>query len=130
MIVKTLKEIEGTEREVSSKNWKSRRLLLDQEGMGFSFHITTIYAGTETEIHYMNHLEAVYCISGEGEVELCDDGSIHPIKPGTVYALNLHDKHLLRAKSEMQMACVFNPACTGKEIHDENGAYPLPASKG
>jgi L-ectoine synthase len=23
------------------------------------------------------------------------------------------------------MVCVFNPPCTGREVHDENGVYPL-----
>jgi L-ectoine synthase len=23
------------------------------------------------------------------------------------------------------MACVFNPPVTGREVHDENGVYPL-----
>jgi L-ectoine synthase len=95
--------------------------------MGFSFHITTIYAGTETPIHYQNHLETVYCISGEGEVETCTDGKVHPIRPGTVYILDQHDKHLLRGHSDMQLACVFNPPLHGKEVHDENGVYPLEA---
>jgi L-ectoine synthase len=25
------------------------------------------------------------------------------------------------------MACVFNPPLNGKEVHDENGVYPLEA---
>jgi L-ectoine synthase len=97
--------------------------------MGFSFHITPIYAGTETPIHYQNHLETVYCISGEGEVETCEDGKVYPIRPGTVYILDQHDKHLLRGHSDMQLACVFNPPLHGKEVHDENGVYPLEAEE-
>jgi L-ectoine synthase len=42
-----------------------------------------------------------------------------------MYALNKHDKHILRGKSEMKMACVFNPPVTGQEVHDKTGAYPL-----
>ena len=42
-----------------------------------------------------------------------------------MYALNLHDPHILRAFDEpMIMACVFNPPVTGAEVHDETGAYP------
>lgn len=125
MIVRTLQDAEKNERRVASDNWDSVRLLLENDNMGFSFHITTIYAGTETDIWYQNHLESVYCISGEGEVETCDDGKIYPIKPGTIYILDKNDKHKLRATSELKLACVFNPALHGQEIHDESGAYPL-----
>jgi L-ectoine synthase len=126
MIVKKLNDIIGSEHDVDDKNWNSRRLLLKKDGMGFSLHDTIIRAGTETHIWYQNHLEAVYCIEGEGEVELVKDGSIHPVKAGTVYALDEHDEHLLRAFStDMRMVCVFNPPVTGKEVHDENGVYPV-----
>lgn len=127
MIVRTLDEAIKTGRQIKSETWDSVRLSLKDDNMGFSFHITTIYTGTETPIHYQNHLETVYCISGEGEVETVADGKIYPIKPGTVYILDKHDKHLLRATKEMQLACVFNPPLHGKEVHDENGVYPLEA---
>lgn len=93
--------------------------------MGFSFHITTIYEGANFQMHYKNHLESVYCISGEGEVETVADGRKYPISPGTIYILNNNDKHILRAFSEMKMACVFNPPLTGKEVHNNEGAYDL-----
>lgn len=125
MIVRTIEDIKGTESEVSTPNWVSRRLLLKKDGMGFSFHETIVYACTETPMQYLNHLEAVYCIEGEGEVETTEDGKVYPIKPGTIYALDKHDEHILRAKTEMRMICVFNPPCSGREVHDENGTYPL-----
>lgn len=127
MIVRTLEEVRKTDRRVKSDNWESVRMSLKDDNMGFSFHITTIFAGTETPIHYQNHLETVYCIAGEGEVETVEDGKVYPIKPGTVYILDKHDKHLLRGFSDMTMACVFNPPLNGKEVHDENGVYPLDA---
>jgi L-ectoine synthase len=129
MIVRTLDEAEKTARRVVSKNWESVRLLLRGDNMGFSFHITTIYAGTETPIWYQNHLESVYCMEGEGEVETVLEGKIYPIQPGTIYILDNHDGHLLRAKTQMKLACVFNPPLNGKEVHDENGVYPLEAAE-
>ena len=102
-------------------------MLLKDDNMGFSFHITTIYANTETHIWYQNHLESVYCISGEGEIETIADGKIYPIAPGTLYILDKNDEHLLRGTTEMKMACVFNPPLNGKEVHDESGVYPLEA---
>jgi L-ectoine synthase len=93
--------------------------------MGFSFHITTLYAGTETRMHYKNHLESVYCMEGEAEIETLADGKKYEIKPGTIYILDQHDEHILRVHKEVKMACVFNPPVTGQEVHDESGAYPL-----
>ena len=127
MLVRTLDETRGTDREVSAENgnWVSTRLLLKNENMGFSFHETIIFANTETLIWYKNHLEAVYCIEGEGEVETLDDGKIYPITPGTLYALDNNDKHYLRAFKELRLMCVFNPALAGREVHLPDGSYPV-----
>lgn len=127
MIVRTLENAKRGNRRVVTSNWESTRLLLKDDAMGFSFHITTIYANTETPMHYQNHLESVYCISGEGEVETLDDGKIYPISPGTIYVLDRNDRHVLRARTDLEMACVFNPPLNGREVHDESGAYPLEA---
>ncbi|MCM3714378.1 ectoine synthase [Halalkalibacter oceani] len=124
MKVVALKDIIGTDQEVKADNWTSRRLLLKKDGMGYSVHDTIIKAGTETHIWYQNHLEAVYCIEGEGEVVTLKDNKVWPIKKDEIYALDQHDEHLLRAKTDMRMVCVFNPPITGAETHDENGVYP------
>ncbi len=126
MIVRTLNQCINSERRVVSKTWESVRLLLKEDQMGFSFHITTIYKNTQTHIHYKNHFESVYCISGEGEIEIAG-GETYPIKAGTLYILDKHDEHYLRAYKEqdMIMACVFNPPITGQEVHDKDGVYPL-----
>lgn len=127
MIVRTLQEAEKTERRVTAKNWESVRLLLKSDGMGYSVHVTTIYAGTATEMEYRNHLEAVYCIEGDGEIETLADNKVYQIAPGTIYALDKHDHHILRARTDLKLVCVFNPPVTGKEVHDATGAYPLEA---
>lgn len=125
MIVRNLKEAVKTDRKIVSEGFDSTRLLLKNDNMGFSFHITTIFRGAELHLHYQNHLESVYCISGSGEVETTEDGKAYSIEPGTMYALDKHDKHILRAFEEMKMACVFNPPLHGKEKHNAEGAYEL-----
>ena len=124
MIVRHRSKLLGTDREVETPNWTSRRLLLARDGMGFSLHDTVIRAGTETVMEYRHHLEAVYCIEGEGEVQILPDGPVHPIRAGTVYALDGNERHALRAKRRMRMVCVFNPPVTGQEVHGDDGAYP------
>lgn len=127
MLVRKLSDANQSSRRVVSPdgNWESTRLLLKEDNMGFSFHITTIYQGADFEMHYQNHLESVYCISGEGEVETLADGKKFAIQPGTIYILDQHDKHILRAYKEMTVACVFNPPLNGKEVHNAEGAYEL-----
>lgn len=66
MIVRTTDEITGTEREVADPlgNWVSKRIVLGGDGVGFSFHETTIAAGSVNEFHYANHIEAVWLVEG------------------------------------------------------------------
>lgn len=116
MIVRELSGIVGTERDVAWGNGQSRRFLLQQDGMGYTLTDTIIEAGTESLLEYRNHLEACYCIEGEGEVEDMEH-NVYPIRPGTLYALDKHDKHYLRAKSTMRLICVFTPALVGPEVH-------------
>lgn len=125
MIVRSLNDLQEMGRVVSAKGWKSQRLLLQEDGMGFSMHDTIIEAGAVLEMHYKNHLEAVYCVEGEGNVFSVDKGTNFPIQAGTIYALDQNDKHVLTAMKTMRMICVFNPPLVGPESHDDEGAYPL-----
>ena len=112
-------------RLVEAEGWNSVRLLLKSDGMGYSFHITTIHPGAELHFEYKNHLECVYCIEGNGSIEDSTTGEVHPIRPGVMYALDRHDAHVLRAETSMTMACVFNPPVTGREVHRPDGSYAL-----
>lgn len=125
MIVRTLDEISGTDRETSAETWTSRRLLLKSDGMGFSMHDTVLYTGTTTEMEYQNHLEAVYCVEGRGRLKDLSNDREYTIEPGTLYALSGNERHILIADEQLRMVCVFNPPIVGQETHDENGAYPL-----
>ncbi|MEZ5237576.1 MAG: ectoine synthase [Microthrixaceae bacterium] len=130
MIVRRLSEIEGTERDVDAPTWRSRRLMLADDGQRFSLHDTIIKAGTTTEMWYQHHIEAVYCIEGEGVLIDRETGEEHRLEPGTMYLLDQHDRHTVRAESQLRMVCVFDPPVTGQEVHDETGAYPAPVSSG
>ncbi len=127
MIVRQLSDIVGTDREVSGETWTSRRLLLAGDKLNFSLHDTTLKAGTTTHMHYKNHVEAVYCIEGTGQILNKHTGEVHPIEPGVVYCLNdkAHDAHALTATTDLRMVCVFDPPVVGPETHGEDGAYPL-----
>ncbi len=125
MIVRDLNKIiqTDTDRVVSDAQWTSVRMLLANDGMGFSFHITILKAGSEHTFEYKNHFESVYCMQGKGSITDLGTGETHQIVPGVMYALNEHDRHVLRAEEELVMACVFNPPVTGTEVHREDGSY-------
>jgi L-ectoine synthase len=127
VIVRTLDEVVGTDRDVEGEGWRSRRLLLRRDEMGFSLHDTTVAAGTELNLHYRHHLEACYLIAGEAELTDLATGERHDLRPGSMYALDQHDRHTLRVRSELHLVCVFNPALTGAETHDADGSFPPPA---
>ncbi|WP_102226598.1 ectoine synthase [Acidimangrovimonas sediminis] len=125
MIVRDFNKIIEDERNrvVKDANWSSVRMLLAEDGMNFSFHITFLEAGSEHTFHYKHHFESVYCMQGKGTVTDNGTGETHEIKPGVMYALNLHDNHTVRADEELVMACCFNPPVTGNEVHREDGSY-------
>ena len=123
MIVKHLTdEIENISNG-PSEQWVSRRLLLKDDGMGFSLHYTTVKENCTLKLWYKYHLEAVYFISGEGELKNMKTGEVHQIKAGSLYALNKHEKHHLYSKTEMHAICVFYPPITGMEIPTTEEGY-------
>jgi len=124
VIVRTLDDVVGTDRDVAGEGWRSRRLLLRRDGMGYSFHDTTVAAGETLHLQYKNHFEACYCLEGEAEITDLSTGRSWPIVPGTVYALDQHDRHTLEVKADLRLVCVFNPALTGAETHDADGSFP------
>jgi L-ectoine synthase len=115
MIVRRLSEVTAVEWG----NGLSRRFLVEADGMGYSLTDTIVRAGTRSALEYRQHLEACYCISGEGVV-IAGDGETYRIEPGTMYALDKHDPHLLVAAAgeDLRLVCVFSPALKGDERHN------------
>ena len=76
MFIRKISEIVGTERDVEfeHKGFKSQRLLLEKDGMGFSFHKTILPKGLKQSWHYKKHLEACYCIEGEAFITNLETG--------------------------------------------------------
>jgi L-ectoine synthase len=123
VIVRSVDQIAGSPRDVSGEGWRSVRLLVRDDGMGFSLSETTVAVGAELHLEYRHHLEACLCIGGEAEIEELATGERHPIGPGVAYALDQHDAHVLRVSRELRLVCVFNPALAGGETHDASGGY-------
>jgi L-ectoine synthase len=125
VIVRSVDDLTDTDRDVVTPNWRSKRIVLAEEGAGFSLHETTVYAGTVNDFWYAHHVEAVFVVQGEGELLDKETGVVHQLRPGSMYLLDGNERHQLRPRTDMRTVCVFNPPVTGREVHDENGVYPL-----
>lgn len=126
MIVRNLDELKASGRYAEKAGlWSSARYLLKDDNVGFTLTQTTLAAGQGLEMEYKNHIEANLVIEGEGVVTDLADGRKYTLKPGSMYALDKHDRHHMQAITDMRLVCVFTPALTGQETHDEEGSYPL-----
>lgn len=124
MIITKLKDVLGTERDVVGPGWNSRRLLLASDSLGFSLTDTIIKQGAVLELEYTNHLEACYCIEGNGQIRRASEETWHELHPFTLYALDQHDRHIVQAPdADLRLVCVFNPPLSGRELHREDGSY-------
>ena len=125
MLVRTLDEVADTANDVRGANWRSQRLFVRADGLGFSLAESTIEGGAEIDLWYKHHQEACYVIEGSAEITERDTGATHRIGPGSAYAPQ-HDRHTIRVLEPLRLVCVFNPALTGTETHDADGSYSLP----
>ena len=126
MIVRTVEDLKtlGSYREKPGV-WSSARYLLRRDAMGFTLTQTTVAAGASQTMQYKNHVQANLIIEGEGDLTDLATGTVYRLMPGTMYALDQHDRHRIDATTDMRIVCVFSPALAGPETHDEDGSYPL-----
>ena len=122
MIVKSLEDVVGTKGDAHGDKWHSLRLLHEEDGMGVTLTDSILEAGFEMDLWQKNHFEACYCLEGRGTIEELDNGRVHEISAGTLYAMNNHDRHRIKAKTRMRVVCTFVPALTGDEKHDADGS--------
>lgn len=125
MIVVEKEALLGSARDAAGPGWTSLRLLVKSDGMGFSMTETKVLPGAVLELQYKNHVEACYCIGGQGVVREVASGLEHTISPGVLYAPNAHDKHVVQVvgNAPMHLICVFSPALEGTEVHGPDGSY-------
>jgi L-ectoine synthase len=118
MIIRSVSETIGGERDVHGRGWMSRRLVLADDGTGYSLHETTLEAGIELRFEYRHHRETVYCVEGEGTVEDVGSGRLVPLRPGSMYSAGIGEPHVVRAETQVKVLCVFTPALAGREEAD------------
>lgn len=129
MIIADKAMLTGTTRDARGAGWESLRLLVRSDGMGFSMTETRVLPGAVLRLEYKHHIEACYCIGGEGEVIELGSGAVHAIHSGVLYAPNAHEQHEVRVPADgaaLHLICVFSPALEGNEVHGADGSYPPP----
>ena len=63
-----------------------------------------------TQGSHQVRLKIVKRLERKGTLEERDNGSVHEVKAGTLYAMNDHDRHRARAKTRMHVVRTFLPA--------------------
>lgn len=129
MIIEQKTALQNTARDAAGPGWTSLRLLVRSHGMGFSMTETEVLPGAVLRLQYKNHVEACYCIAGQGTVVELDSGTVHQIAPGVLYAPDAHDLHEVRVPEggqALRLICVFSPALEGNEVHGPDGSYAAP----
>lgn len=114
------------DRKVKFHAGTSNRILLAQDGMGFSMTKTVIEpsAGKVFQ-HYKKHLEACYCVSGSATLTNAATGEEFKILPDVTYVLDKNDPHYFEAHEVTTLICTFNPPLVGNEVHQADGSYEL-----
>ena len=130
MILLNKVDLAGTPRDAKGPGWSSLRLLVAADGMGFSMTDTKVQPGAVLDLHYKHHIEACYCLSGTAALTETETGQVHHIRPGTLYAPDMHDPHQVRVTSTepLHLICVFSPALQGDEVHGPDGSYASASS--
>ncbi|WP_227267632.1 ectoine synthase [Roseobacter weihaiensis] len=125
MIVIDKETLKGTARDAAGPGWRSLRLLVKSDGMGFSMTETHVLPGAVLDLEYKHHIEACFCLSGAGTVLEKSTGTLHAITPGVLYAPDAHDAHQVRVEGDvpLHLICVFSPALQGDEVHGPDGSY-------
>ena len=114
MIVKSLENVKGSNDYVVGEDSGKPTFSFKKGWSGLFFHDTIIHKGTESTFWYKYHVEAVYCMEGEGELKDLFNGKRYSIKAGTMYCLNGHEKHRLQARTDMRMVKYI--ICSGMKI--------------
>jgi L-ectoine synthase len=118
MLRRRLAEVNGTDRDVRDDWWRSRRLLVAEDGLPYSFHITIVHPGARLQFEYANHRETVYCIAGAGTLHDLASGETFAMERGSLYTAGIGAPHEVVADTEMTLVCVFDPPLEGTEEAD------------
>ncbi|XP_038069396.1 uncharacterized protein LOC119738561 [Patiria miniata] len=122
-VVRSLSEIDGSERDVDWGNGHSWQYLLQPDGFPLGIHKTRLYPMTSSKLAHQHHIESVYYTSGSVTYKWQDtsgawvnQSSRIDAENGTNYLLNEHDSHILENHANISdCICILYPVLSGKE---------------
>lgn len=128
MLIRTMGDVEAAGRTIIINHGAASavRLLLKDDGVGFSVSEARMRPGTVANLWYKNHWEANYVRSGTAVLEDMVAGRHWNLKTGDLYLVGPTDRHRLTATSPevFRVVSVFNPPIAGLETHDADNSYP------
>lgn len=102
------------------------RLILADDGAGFSISDVTVKKPMDVVLQYKHHVEANIFLEGGGTVENLSTGEIHKVHAGVTYIVFPQDRHRVKLSPGTRLICVFNPPLQGDENHNREGGYDAP----
>ncbi len=108
-------ELAGTARHVRNDTYETYRFLLSADGVGVTITDIVLVPGIEATYGYDDHIEMAYCIEGQATLTDIATGTVHPIKPGTMWIARRGETFRFIASQATRLICVFNPAFEGHE---------------
>ncbi len=128
MFVRKIDEITSEDKKLRYKtdaaDLVSVRLLTKDDQCGFSLSDVRVQGELSFDLHYKNHVEVNYIVSGKVKVEELSSGESWELGPSSVYVVGPKDRHRMTTVGEAHIVSVFSPAVTGSEKHDADGSYP------
>ena len=88
-------------------------------GTAFSVHITEWDPGGQVDLHtHADATEAMYCMTGTGEVIINDE--VKPFKPDTMIVAPPGINHMIRntGNERLRVLCIFSPPVTGEDLRN------------
>ena len=126
MFVRTVEDVQrmGRESVVAGGAATTRRYLLADDRLGFSFSAVFLDAGASADLWYKHHWEANVVLDGTAAITDRESGETHTLGPGAMYVVGPQDRHHVRAVTDLHIVSVFDPPLAGGEQHDQDGSFP------
>ena len=97
--------------------------LTREDRCGFSISDYSIKGPWNQDLQYKNHMEINFIVAGQVEIlDLTGDKSWQ-ITAGMIYIVGPKDRHRFSSPSDIHLISIFNPAISGTEKHDADGAF-------
>ena len=127
MLVRKIDDITSSDKVLTYKTdtggLRSVRLLTKDDQCGFSVADVRVQGEWSIDLHYKNHVEINYIVSGKGKIEDLSSGESWEIGPGSLYVVGPKDRHRMTTEGDAHLVSIFNPAVTGSEKHDADDSY-------